>query len=379
MERRRGDAVALTPVDRIYLRRACELAARGRGNTAPNPAVGAVIARAGRTLGEGFHHRRGEAHAEVEALRSAGDARGATAYVSLEPCNHHGLTPPCSEALIEAGIARVVAGVADPNPRTAGAGFARLRAAGIDVELAEDPWARALIESFGVAVNRSRPYVHLKLAASLDGYVAPAPGAHWLTGEPARDYVRELRASYDAVLVGAGTVRSDDPQLTVRPPRTRLRPYVRVVACEDAPIPADRRVLRSPDALEGVTYARTIVLAPAGARAAFAELEAVAEVAYIGAPDARELDLAAALRELRARGIASLLCEGGPTLAARLLAQRLVDRVDWLIAPVLLANDAAVPALRGADVRTAAHGWRFDRVERLGEDLRLSAALEGSD
>jgi diaminohydroxyphosphoribosylaminopyrimidine deaminase/5-amino-6-(5-phosphoribosylamino)uracil reductase len=386
LEGRRGEAVALSPVDRIYLRRACELAVRGRGNTAPNPAVGAVIVRAGRTLGEGYHHRRGEPHAEAEALRSAGgDVRGATAYVSLEPCNHHGLTPPCSEALIDAGISRVVIGVADPNPRTAGGGIARLRAAGIAVELACDPWARAAVEAFSFAIACERPYVHLKLAVSLDGYVAPAPGAHWLTGEIARDHVRELRASYDAVLVGAGTVRSDDPLLTVRPPRSRLRPYVRVIACEDAPIPPDRRVLFDPRQGAGVTYARTLVLAPAGARAAFAALEASAafakprasaELVYIGAPDARTLDLAAGLRELKARGIASVLCEGGPTLAARLLAQRLVDRLDWLVAPVLLANERAVPALRGADLSSAAHGWRFDCVEHLGDDLRLSALLE---
>lgn len=361
------------------MRRACELAERGRGNTAPNPAVGAVIVRDARTLGEGFHHRRGEAHAEVEALRAAGNARGATAYVSLEPCNHHGATPPCSEALIAAGIARVVVGAADPNPRTAGGGFARLREAGIEVELADDARARAQIEPFAFAIAHARPYVHLKLAASLDGYVAPEPGSHWLTGETAREHVRELRAGYDAVMVGAGTVRSDDPQLTVRPPRTRLRPYVRVVACEDAPIPADRRVLLDPAQGEGVTYAPTILLAPAGARAAFAPLEASADVIYVGASDALRLDLTAALRTLKARGITSVLCEGGPTLAGRLLALRLVDRLDWLVAPVLLANERAVPALRGADLRRAARGWRFDRVERLGDDLRLSAALEGID
>jgi diaminohydroxyphosphoribosylaminopyrimidine deaminase/5-amino-6-(5-phosphoribosylamino)uracil reductase len=361
------------------LRRACELAARGRGNTAPNPAVGAVITRDGLTLGEGFHHRRGEAHAEVEALRAAGDALGGTAYVSLEPCNHQGLTPPCTEALIEAGIVRVVIGAVDPNPRTAGGGIARLRAAGIDVELADDLDALASIESFAGSVARTRPYVHLKLAASLDGHVAPAPGAHWLTGERAREYVRELRSTYDAVLIGAGTVRYDDPQLTVRPPRTRVRPYLRIIACEEGPVPVDRRVLFDPQQGEGVTYARTIVLAPAGVRERFAELEAIADLVYIGAPDARRLDLAAALRELRARGISSVLCEGGPTLAAQLLSRRLVDRIDWIIAPVLLANEAAVPVLRGADLSTAANGWRFDRVQRLGEDLCVSAPLDGID
>ncbi|MFY9779528.1 MAG: bifunctional diaminohydroxyphosphoribosylaminopyrimidine deaminase/5-amino-6-(5-phosphoribosylamino)uracil reductase RibD, partial [Candidatus Baltobacteraceae bacterium] len=300
------------------------------------------------------------------------DLRGATLYVTLEPCAHTGLTPPCTRAAIEAGFARVVVGALDPNPKTAGAGVARLREAGIAVDVVEDPWARALIEDFTVAVRASRPYVRLKLAASLDGYVAAEPGSAWLTGARAREYVRELRAAHDAVLVGAGTVRVDDPQLTVRPPRARRRPYVRVVACESAPVPAGSRVFAP---LEG--YARSVVLAPAGLCADFAALEEVADVLYAGESDARQLDLTAALVELKAYGVASVLCEGGPTLAARLLARGLADRLDWLIAPTLLRNPRALPALGDADVRAGFSALRFERVERLGEDLLVSVDLSG--
>jgi diaminohydroxyphosphoribosylaminopyrimidine deaminase/5-amino-6-(5-phosphoribosylamino)uracil reductase len=360
----------------VFLRRACELAERGRGSTSPNPSVGAVFARGATTLGEGYHHMRGEAHAEVEALRDAArrgsDVTASTLYVTLEPCNHTGLTPPCSEAVVAARVERVVVGTADPNPRTAGAGFARLRAAGIVVDVAGDPWSRSLIEDFERAAGRTRPYVRLKLAASLDGYVAPRPGErYWLTGEATKAYVRELRATYDAVLVGAGTVRADDPQLTVRPPRARRTPYRRVVACERGPLPAERAIFAPADG-----YAPTIVLAPSGRRTAFASLAARAEVVYVGPEDAGTLDLEAALDALRARGIASVLCEGGPTLAAQLVGRGLVDRVDWFVAPVVLQGRTAVPALANHNGASALH---FDRVEQFGPDVLLSAAFATGD
>lgn len=384
------------------------MAERGRGGTSPNPCVGAVLVRGTRTLGEGFHRAKGSAHAEVEALHGAAaaghDVRGATAYVSLEPCNHHGATPPCSEALIAAGIARVVAGTLDPNPRTAHGGVDRLRGAGIEVEVAGDPSAALLVEDFGVAIAAGRPYVRLKMAASLDGYVAPEPGRHQLTGGLAQAFVRDLRGAYDAVLVGAGTVRTDDPLLTVRPPRSRSLPFRRVVACGRTPPPAASRIFAQ---IEG--YVPTIVLAPGHAREAFAILEGIAEVVYV--PAAREdgttggrlesavpggrlgsavsggrLDLTAALRALRARGISSLLCEGGPRLAAALLGAGLVDRLDWLSAPVLLAGPRAVPSLEPASGVHSIQGLereaglrtqiRPDRVERLGDDLLVSGRVE---
>jgi len=353
----------------VYLRRACELAERGRGSTSPNPAVGAVIALGDTTLGEGFHRARGEPHAETEALLDAtargNDVRGATLYVTLEPCDHEGARPPCSQAVLAAGIARVVVGAPDPNPAAAG-GIARLRAQNVAVAVADDAWSRALIEDFTFWTASSRPYVRLKLAASLDGYIAPRSGErHWLTGAEVREYVRELRASHDAVLVGAGTVRVDDPLLTVRPAHARRKPYVRVVACEHAAVPLERAIFT---AAEG--YAPTVVLAPAGLRAEFAALETRADVAYVGGDDETKLDLAAALEALRGRGIASVLCEGGPTLAARLVESGLVDRIDWLVAPVLLGGPDAVPALA---ITAPQRALRFDRVERLGPDVLISA------
>jgi diaminohydroxyphosphoribosylaminopyrimidine deaminase/5-amino-6-(5-phosphoribosylamino)uracil reductase len=334
-----------------------------------------VIALGSRTLGEGFHRVRGSAHAEVEALADAAargePVAGATIYVTLEPCDHTGLTPPCSAAVVAAGIKRAVIGALDPNPRTAGAGVRRLTDAGVAVTLAGDAWSAELIEDFTRAIGGVRPYVRLKLAASIDGYVAPRPGErHWLTGWEAREHVRELRFRYDAVMVGAGTVRVDDPQLTVRPIRGRRKPYSRVVVCERDPVPVERAVFAP---LDG--YARTIVLAPAGRRAAFSELEDVADVAYVGDEAAVELDLALALEALRGRGIASVLCEGGPTLAGRLLERDLIDRADWLVAPALLGGPDAVPALvRGGGGRAL----RFDRVERLGPDVLLSAVFPAS-
>ncbi len=353
----------------MYLRRACELAARGRGNTSPNPCVGAVIADGSRTLGEGYHHLRGEPHAEVEALRDAAGrgnpVTGATVYVSLEPCDHTGLTGPCSQALIGSGVGRVVAGVLDPGERTGGRGVERLRAAGIVVEVADDAWAASLIDGFTAALARSRPYVRLKLATSLDGCVAPRPAErHWLTGYEARAYVRDLRASYDAVLVGAGTVRVDDPELTVRPAFARRKPYRRIVACEDTPVTAERAIFKPTPG-----YDPTLVLAPSGLRAAFAALEAIAEVVYVGPLTATRLDLRLALGRLPAFGVASVLCEGGPTLAAQLIGGGLVDRVDWLVAPAFLRGPEAVAVLGNG---AAGVELRFDRVERLGADVLLS-------
>jgi diaminohydroxyphosphoribosylaminopyrimidine deaminase/5-amino-6-(5-phosphoribosylamino)uracil reductase len=345
----------------------------------PNPPVGCVLVRDGVTLGEGWHHRRGEPHAEVEALRDAhvrgSDVRGATAYVSLEPCNHMGRTAPCTEALIGAQIARVVVGALDPNPKTAEGGVRRLREAGIEVHVADDAASQALIERFRWTIAHDRPYVTLKMAASLDGYVAPRTGAQqWLTGPLARERVRDLRIEHDAVMVGAGTIRVDDAQLTVRPHATRRKPYARVVVCETDAIPATSRVLAPPPDAPVGAYRPTILLAPRGAREKFAGLERFADVVYVGGDDARQLDLTAALAALRERDIATVLCEGGPTLAGRLLAGGLVQRIVWLVAPTFLRSETAVPALAGADL-TGSNGWRFDRIERVGDDMLLSADL----
>lgn len=329
-----------------------------------------MLVRDGVVVGEGYHHCAGEAHAEVNALEAAGaEARGATLYVTLEPCNHTGRTPPCTPALVAARVSRAVIGARDPNPKTGGGGIAALRAAGIAVEEAQSGRARALIERFAIAIADGRPFVTLKMASSIDGYVASKTDAQeWLTGESAREYVREQRIAHDAVLVGAGTVRIDNPQLTVRPAHHRLREYVRVVACQSRSIdPASAIFTPVPG------YARTIVLAPAGLRPQMQKLEDRADAVVVGAADAPALDLRAALRALYERGIHSVLCEGGPRIAAALLAAGLVDRVDWLVAPRFLHGATAAPALRGKT--NAPRGLHFDRVETLGADLLISGTM----
>lgn len=368
--------MSLTPLDRLYLQRAYELARRGTGNTAPNPIVGCVIVADGTVVGEGYHHRAGLPHAEANALGVAGPAaRGATAYVSLEPCNHHGRTPPCADALVEAGVTRVVIGTQDPNPKTNGNGIAHLREHGISVVLANDPQAGALIESFAAAIVRDRPFLAVKMAMSLDGFITSKPGVQeWITSEEERLYVRDLRIAYDAVMVGAGTVRVDDPQLTVRPPHHRVRPYTRIIACETDTVSENSRVF---DALDD--YDRTIVLAPAGARERFDNLKGRAHVLFVGDDECRALDLAAAMRALHAAGVASVLCEGGPTLAGRLLAGDIVDRVYWAIAPMFLRSDEAVPVLAGVNLAALRKRVDIDAVEQVGVDVVVTGTIKEHD
>jgi diaminohydroxyphosphoribosylaminopyrimidine deaminase/5-amino-6-(5-phosphoribosylamino)uracil reductase len=363
----------LTSRDRLYLERAYELAARGTGGTAPNPLVGAVVVHEGRIAGEGYHHRAGSAHAETNALAQAGaKARGATLYVSLEPCATAGRVPACAPALVESGVARVVCGTGDPNPANDGRGIAYLRERGIRVDVAGDAHAVELIELFAGAIASSRPYLALKMVMSLDGAISSRPGVReWLGSEAEGLYVRDLRIAFDAVMVGAGTVRIDDPQLTVRPGRHRLRPYVRVVACETETIPASSRVLAAVDG-----YAPSIVLAPAGARRQFDNLQSLADVRFVGTAESERLDLRAAMEALRQAGVYSVLCEGGPTLGARLIAAGLVERFYWAIAPRLLGNDAAVPVLAGVDFAKLPARLRFDRTQRVGDDVVISGRID---
>ncbi len=363
----------LTSRDRLYLERAYELAARATGNTAPNPPVGAVVVRDGRIAGEGYHHRAGAAHAEINALAQAGAcARGATLYISLEPCARAGRVPACAPALVEAGIARVVCGTTDPNPANDGQGIAYLRERGMRVDVSGEARAHELIELFAGAIASTRPYLALKMAMSLDGAIASRPGVReWLGSRAEGLYVRDLRVAYEAVMVGAGTVRVDDPQLTVRPAHHRLRPYVRVVACETETIPASSRVLAAVDG-----YAQAIVLAPAGLRRQFDNLQGVADVRFVGTPESDRLDLRAAMETLREAGVYSVLCEGGPTLGARLVAAGLVERFYWAIAPRLLRNAAAVPVLAGVDFAALQPRLRFDRVQRVGDDVVISGHID---
>jgi diaminohydroxyphosphoribosylaminopyrimidine deaminase/5-amino-6-(5-phosphoribosylamino)uracil reductase len=350
--------------------RALELAARGLYTTDPNPRVGCVLVRGNETLGEGWHERAGEAHAEVAALAAArGDVRGATAYVSLEPCSHRGRTPPCADALIAAGIGRVVCAAVDPNPRVAGAGIERLKAAGISVSVGIlENEARALNPGFFSRFERGRPYVRLKLAMSLDGRTAPAGGgALWISSETARADVQRWRARSSAVLTGAGTVRTDDPRLDVRwAYGPRVRQPLRAVLDASLGSSPDARVF----AREGAWVFASEEAPPAAAArfAAHSPPVAVARVPAIGG----RLDVGAVLDRLTALEVNELLVECGPRLAAAFLERRLVD--EWIIyvAPRLLGADAApLTALAGLDARGAGFAFDIMSVARLDTDVRL--------
>jgi diaminohydroxyphosphoribosylaminopyrimidine deaminase/5-amino-6-(5-phosphoribosylamino)uracil reductase len=353
------DERAATPDDGAWMRRALALAERGWGQTAPNPMVGAVVVRDGVAVGEGWHTRFGEPHAEVEALRSAGErARGATLYVTLEPCNHHGKTPPCTDAVLVAGVRRVVAAVADPSPVARG-GADRLREEGVDVQVGvEESAARELNAPFFHALSSDRPFVRLKLALSLDGAVADQtrrPG--WLTGDDARAEVHRLRAGSDAVAVGIGTALADDPLLTVRgfgPPRV---PPLRVVFDTSARLPLSSKLVRS------AREAPVLVLCWAPDPTHAAALE------HAGVELLHAASLPHALRALRARGVRSLLVEGGAGLASAFLQEALVDRLIIFRAPIVLGSGAlnAFGGMPASTIDTAAR-WTIVDARRMGDD-----------
>ena len=361
----------ISPADQPYMAQALRLAERGLYSTSPNPRVGCVIVRDGVLVGEGWHQRAGEAHAEVNALQQAGTAaRGATAYVTLEPCSHHGRTPPCTEALLAAGIRRVVAAMADPNPLVAGRGLAQLQAAGVavDVGLMADE-AHELNIGFVSRMTRQRPWVRLKAAASLDGKTALQNGeSQWITGPQARQDGHCWRARACAILSGIGTVRKDDPQLNVRGVDTPRQPLKVIV---------DSRLELSPAAR--LLEAGNVLLVSAG--------QAVAEVAEKAAalrergaeildlPDGKgRVDLHALLHELARRGLNEVHVEAGSRLNGALLAAGLVDEVLLYLAPCLLGDTAqglfALPALESL---AGKHRLAIREVKQFGDDLRVLA------
>jgi diaminohydroxyphosphoribosylaminopyrimidine deaminase / 5-amino-6-(5-phosphoribosylamino)uracil reductase len=303
----------------VSLERALELAERGRGTTHPNPVVGAVVARDGEVVAEGWHERKGGPHAEVVALDAAGErARGATLYVTMEPCTHHGTTPPCTEAVLRAGVAKVVAGSRDPNPEARG-GLDVLREAGVEVELRDSFAARAQNEAWRTWVSLQRPFVVLKLALTLDGRVAVPGSGQWISGPDSRRRVHELRAQVDAVAVGMGTARADNPQLTARD------------------VGAERQPRR---------------------------------LAFGGGPSELEVrsgPLAEELRALAADGVQSLLLEGGPTLAASFLREGFVDKLMLFVAPEVAGAGLEFAPELDDKVRLTRM-----TVERLGDDVLLT-------
>ena len=359
-------------VDRQMMRRALSLARRGVGKTAPNPAVGCVIVRNGVVVGEGWHRKAGTPHAEVHALRQAGEsARGADVFVTLEPCSHHGRTPPCAEALVEAGVARVVAGMVDPNPKVSGRGIARLREAGILVEtgLFEEE-CRRLNEPFIKHVTTGRPFVVLKTAMTLDGKIATGNGdSQWITNDRSRHYVHKLRGMLDAVMVGAGTVAADDPLLTCRIGRGKNP--VRVIVDSTLRTPLHARVVTDRSAETIIT---TIPAADDDKAAALRA--AGCEVVACGASENR-VDLEDMLVLLGKRGIQSVLLEGGGTLAGEALRRNLIDKFLFFYAPKLVAGMGKGPfAGEGVRMMADAVSLKQATVSRFGCDILVEAYPE---
>lgn len=329
--------------DEHYMRRALELAARGRYGVSPNPMVGAVIVRHDEVIAEGWHRRAGEAHAEIEALQVCSDPRGATLYVNLEPCAHHGRTPPCSDAVLAAGFARVVIAMRDPHAR-AGGGAERLRDAGIDVVTGVlESEARQLNEVFVHAVTAQRPFVVLKAGMTFDGKLATVDReSKWITSATAREKSLLLRETYDAIAAGGGTILADDPQLTRRLGlNTSVQPWLRVILDRDRNVPAGAQVLTDGGATLHITD---------------------------------EVELEELLGSLYARGVQSLLVEGGSRLHSEFLRRRLWQKLIVFVAPAIVGGADAPAFYSGEPVRrlTDALRFRFDRVEIVGSDLMIT-------
>jgi diaminohydroxyphosphoribosylaminopyrimidine deaminase / 5-amino-6-(5-phosphoribosylamino)uracil reductase len=352
----------IAPVtDEQFMHRALELAERGRYSVSPNPMVGCVIARDGSVIGEGFHRRAGEPHAEIEALRAAQDSQGATLYCTLEPCAHHGRTPPCADAVIAAGVKRVVIAMQDPHDVVNGRGIDKLRAAGIEVTTGiAEAEARRQNEKFIWSVSRQLPFVLIKAAMTLDGKLATISGdSQWITAEEARERSLRLREEYDAILVGSGTVRTDNPRLTRRLGLSgSITPWTRVVLDGDGDMPAHAQLLSD--------GGRTLLFTSAERENA----EGVDVVRTSG-----RADLASVLAEMHTRGIQSVIVEGGALVIADFLRAGLWQKLIVFVAPMFVGGENAPSIFSGqaADRLTEAYRFRFDRAEMLGRDLMLTA------
>ncbi|HYA28497.1 MAG TPA: bifunctional diaminohydroxyphosphoribosylaminopyrimidine deaminase/5-amino-6-(5-phosphoribosylamino)uracil reductase RibD [Acidobacteriota bacterium] len=358
--------------DQHYLRLACRLARKAAGRTSPNPIVGAVLVRNGKMVGTGYHRIAGGDHAEIIALKQAGaKAKGATLYITLEPCSHHGRTPPCVESLIRAGIKEVVAGMTDPNPLVAGQGFTRLRRAGIQVRVGLcETECRLLVEAFTKFITQRLPFVTLKLATTLDGKIATVKrDSHWISGPQSRSLVHRWRNEMDAVLVGAGTVRADDPQLTCRMAGGR-NPY-RIVLDGRLRIPLSSQLFHQPDPEK--TIVATTLKAPIKKLSAIEALGA-----QVWRLPARENQLAwkPLLQKLAARGIVSLLIEGGAAVAASALSERIVDKIQLFYAPKIVGGDGRV-MIDALGIKKMAQAIELNQlaVRKSGDELWVSGYL----
>lgn len=354
-----------------YMKLALELAKKGLGRTSPNPAVGAVVVKDGEVVGKGFHRRAGEDHAEVVALKEAGEkAEGAELYVTLEPCSHYGKTPPCTQAIIASGIKKVYAAVLDPNPLVSGKGIKRLRECGIEVEvglLHEEAWE--INEAFFHYITKGRPFVALKMAMTLDGKIATrSRDSKWVTGEKAREFVHRLRNTYDAVLVGIGTVLADDPMLNVRLEEKDVRDPVRLIVDGFLEIPEESRIVKTAQKQKTIIYTSR-----KAQREKVQTLEGLGvEVVEVG-EEADSLPLEAVLLDLAQRGIMSVLVEGGSRINGYLWDRRLVDKVYWFIAPRICGGEKALSPIGGWGVERMEDAVYLQktRVTRRGEDILI--------
>jgi len=370
-----------TDTDRLHLERAVELAGRGLGSVKPNPVVGAVVARDGEVLGEGWHQYYGGAHAEVNAIEACGlaDLDGATLYVSLEPCCHEGKTPPCTDAILQAGIRRVVVASDDPTEKASGRGLGILRDEGVEVIVADGEVAtaaRLLNQAFRKHARVGRPWVLFKSAMTLDGKVATRTGdSQWISGERSRDLAHRWRASVDAIVVGIGTALADDPQLTARPSGTPAEPEVqprRVVFDSLARLPTSSQLVTN-----SAEIPLSVVVSRAAARADTDALEAAGVQVLVATGENEPARVRSALDQLGGLGVSSVLLEGGPHLAGAFLDAGEVDEVRLFLAPLLLGGSAARDPLEGEGVERIAEAVKALTMscQSIGEDLLITARL----
>jgi diaminohydroxyphosphoribosylaminopyrimidine deaminase/5-amino-6-(5-phosphoribosylamino)uracil reductase len=358
--------------DEFWMRRALHLAEKGRGRTSPNPMVGAVLVKRGRLVGEGYHARAGDPHAEIVAIKNAGEkAKGATLYLNLEPCTHYGKTPPCAPAVIEAGVRRVVVGIVDPNPLVKGRGVARLKQAGLDVKVGIlEKECHRLNEAFCKYIVQHEPFIILKMAATLDGKLATRHGeSQWITGETSRRFVHRLRDQVDGVVVGIGTVLKDDPMLTSRI-RGGRDPY-RIVFDSRLRIPENAKVV---DLSPSKTIVATTEMA---SRHKIERLREKGVRILISDSKSGKVDLKSSLLKLAEMEMMSLLLEGGSQLSGSFLDQRLIDKILLFLSPKLIGDPLAPGIFSGAGVASLkeAISIRDLKMRKIGEDILLEGYL----
>lgn len=359
-----------------YMKMALALAEKGRGFTSPNPMVGAVVVKDGRVVGKGFHAAAGKAHAEVNAIADAGPcAENATLYVTLEPCNHTGRTPPCTERILESGIRRVAAAMRDPNPNVAGGGIAYLRQNGIEVSVGMcESEARTLNECFIKYVRTQRPFVILKCASTLDGQIATRTGdARWVSGVESRHHVHLLRHSVDAIMVGIGTVLADNPSLTTRLKDGRGRDPVRIILDSHLSVPEDAKVLRVKSDSDTIIFSGSAASEDKKARIE----EKGVRVLHSPLKDGT-IDLLPLMERLGAMGISSLLIEGGGRLIASAIASGIVDKILIFYAPKLMGGNDGVSICMGKGAASMSRCISVERmdVERFGDDVLIQGYIK---